>query len=59
MDTGLPRNSIVPLKLRNEIDLIFNNVDTNKNGYIELEEFIRVTIERSVLTTLKNIINAY
>ena len=36
-------------KLKNDIDLIFNNIDTNHNGFIEYEEFIVAAIDKENL----------
>ena len=33
-------------KLREEVEIIFNNIDTDHNGYIEYEEFIRAAIDK-------------
>ena len=33
-------------ELRNEVDIIFNNIDSDHNGYIEYEEFIRAAIDK-------------
>jgi calcium-dependent protein kinase len=33
-------------ELRNEVDIIFNNIDNDHNGYIEYEEFIRAAIDK-------------
>ena len=32
--------------LENKVDIIFNNIDTDHNGYIEYEEFIRAAIDK-------------
>ena len=36
-------------KLQNDIDLIFNNIDTNHNNFIEYEEFIVAAIDKENL----------
>ena len=33
-------------KLREEVEIIFQNIDTNHNGFIEYEEFIRAAIDK-------------
>ncbi len=33
-------------KLKNEVELIFNHIDTDHNGFIEYEEFIRAAIDK-------------
>ena len=37
----LPRDQI-----EKEVDVIFENIDTDHNGYIEVEEFIRAAIDK-------------
>ena len=32
--------------LKNKVDIIFKNIDTDHNGYIEYEEFIRAAIDK-------------
>ena len=32
--------------LQNKVDIIFNNIDTDHNGYIEYEEFIRAAVDK-------------
>ena len=32
--------------LREKVDIIFNNIDTDHNGYIEYEEFIRAAVDK-------------
>ena len=32
--------------MKKEVDEIFNNIDTDHNGYIEYEEFIRAAIDK-------------
>ena len=34
-------------KLKNEVELIFNHIDTDHNGFIEYEEFIRAAIDKN------------
>ena len=34
-----------------EVNIIFDNVDNDNNGYIEYEEFIRASIDKSKLLT--------
>ena len=34
--------------LKNDIDIIFNNIDSDNNGYIEYEEFIRAAIDKEM-----------
>ena len=34
-------------ELKNEVELIFNNIDADHNGYIEYEEFIRAAIDKN------------
>ena len=36
-------------KLKNNINLIFNNIDTNHNNFIEYEEFIVAAIDKESL----------
>ena len=33
-------------KLKDDVELIFNNIDTDHNGFIEYEEFIRAAIDK-------------
>ena len=33
-------------ELTNKVDIIFNNIDTDHNGYIEYEEFIRAAVDK-------------
>ena len=33
-------------ELKNKVDIIFNNIDTDHNGYIEYEEFIRAAVDK-------------
>lgn len=35
-------------KLKSDVDLIFKNIDSNNNGYIEYEEFIRAAIDKTI-----------
>ena len=46
-------------ELKNQVDIIFNNIDTNHNGFIEYEEFIRVTLPKEQLFTDLNLKNAF
>ena len=32
--------------LKDKVDIIFNNIDTDHNGYIEYEEFIRAAVDK-------------
>jgi calcium-dependent protein kinase len=34
-------------ELKDQIDTIFNNIDTDHNGYLEYEEFVRAAIDKS------------
>ncbi len=34
--------------MRADIQLIFDNIDTDYNGYIECEEFVRAAIDKSI-----------
>jgi calcium-dependent protein kinase len=34
-------------ELKNQVDIIFNNIDTNHNGFIEYEEFIRAAVDQN------------
>ena len=34
--------------LKNDIDIIFNNIDSDNNGYIEYEEFVRAAIDKEM-----------
>ena len=34
-------------ELRKKVDIIFNNIDTDHNGYIEYEEFIRAAVNKN------------
>ena len=38
-------------KIEKEIDIIFDNIDTDHNGYIEYEEFIRAAIDQDYFLT--------
>ena len=42
----LPRDQI-----EKEVDVIFENIDTDHNGYIEVEEFIRAAIDKEYFLT--------
>ena len=35
-------------KLKNNVDIIFNNLDTDHNGFIEYEEFIRAAVNKKI-----------
>ena len=35
-------------KLKNSVDIIFNNLDTDHNGFIEYEEFIRAAVNKKI-----------
>ena len=35
-------------KLKNNVDIIFNNLDTNHNGFIEYEEFITAAVNKKI-----------
>ena len=35
-------------KLKNNVEIIFNNLDTNHNGFIEYEEFIRAAVNKKI-----------
>ena len=35
-------------KLKNNVDIIFNNLDTDHNGFIEYEEFIRASVNKKI-----------
>ena len=34
-------------ELKNKVDIIFNNIDTDHNGFIEYEEFIRAAVDQN------------
>ena len=34
-------------ELKNQVNIIFNNIDTNHNGFIEYEEFIRAAVDQN------------
>ena len=42
-----------------EVERIFKNVDNDNNGYIEYEEFLRVTVNLDLLMTDKNLKMAF
>ena len=33
-------------QIQKEVEIIFNNIDTDHNGYIEYEEFIRAAVDQ-------------
>ena len=33
-------------QLRKQVDIIFNNIDSDHNGYLEYEEFVRAAIDK-------------
>ena len=39
------------LQIEKEVDVIFDNIDTDHNGYIEYEEFIRAAIDQDYFLT--------
>ena len=51
-------NGLNPLykneNLKNDIDKIFENLDTDGNKYIECEEFVRAAIDKSIFLTDEN-----
>ena len=51
-------NGLNPLykneNLKNDIDKIFENLDTDGNKYIECEEFVRAAIDKSIFLTEEN-----
>ncbi len=42
------QNLIDGSTLRNDIDDIFDNLDSDKNGYLEYEEFVRAAIDKTI-----------
>ena len=32
--------------MRKQVDIIFNNIDSDHNGYLEYEEFVRAAIDK-------------
>ena len=48
-------NDLNRVALKVEVDLIFDCVDSDHNGYIENEEFIRACIDREKLFTEKHL----
>ena len=42
-------------KLKNQVEIIFNNIDTDHNGLIEYEEFIRAAVDKNCLLSTNNL----